>query len=319
MTGAPKVFISHASEDKDRFVIKFAERLRANGIDPWLDKWEMLPGDSLVDKIFDGIEQAQAVIVVLSTNSVSKRWVREEINAAFVKRVNDASKLIPVIIDDCAIPDCLKSTVWERITNLEDFESALQSIIRAIFGRAEKPSIGPAPLYIQNTITIGSLNAVDSAILCSLCDHCIAQNLERVDGPGLLQLFKALKIEEEHACDCLEILQNRGYVELLKIQGIDIARAEPTLFGFHEYLRSTRADYKAMLKRIALLVVNEHQRDGAKLCQCAGLPFLITNRIVQYFERRGWVHVSYSQLSLSDFNVHRISPELKRWLQDQSA
>jgi acetyl esterase/lipase len=95
VTGAPKVFISHASEDKDRFVIKFAERLRANGIDPWLDKWEMLPGDSLVDKIFDGIEQAQAVIVVLSTNSVSKRWVREEINAAFVKRVNDASKLIP--------------------------------------------------------------------------------------------------------------------------------------------------------------------------------------------------------------------------------
>ncbi|MCQ9427586.1 toll/interleukin-1 receptor domain-containing protein, partial [Pseudomonas sp. LJDD11] len=50
---SPKVFVSHASEDKDRFVLDFAKQLRANGIDAWLDKWEMLPGDSLVTKIFD--------------------------------------------------------------------------------------------------------------------------------------------------------------------------------------------------------------------------------------------------------------------------
>jgi hypothetical protein len=33
----PKVFISHASEDKERFVLAFAERLRASGVDAWLD------------------------------------------------------------------------------------------------------------------------------------------------------------------------------------------------------------------------------------------------------------------------------------------
>lgn len=38
----PKVFISHASEDKVRFVLGFAEKLRAAGIDAWLDRWEML-------------------------------------------------------------------------------------------------------------------------------------------------------------------------------------------------------------------------------------------------------------------------------------
>ena len=48
----PKVFISHASEDKDLFVIPFSKKLLENGIDAWVDKWEMLPGDSLVDKIF---------------------------------------------------------------------------------------------------------------------------------------------------------------------------------------------------------------------------------------------------------------------------
>jgi len=51
----PKVFVSHASEDKERFVTNFATKLRENGVDAWLDKWEMLPGDSLVDKIFEEV------------------------------------------------------------------------------------------------------------------------------------------------------------------------------------------------------------------------------------------------------------------------
>ena len=49
----PKVFICHASEDMERFVMHFATKLRNVGIDAWLDKWEMLLGDSLVDKIFE--------------------------------------------------------------------------------------------------------------------------------------------------------------------------------------------------------------------------------------------------------------------------
>ena len=46
----PKVFISHASEGKARFVTAFATKLRENGVDAWLDRWEMLPGHSIVDK-----------------------------------------------------------------------------------------------------------------------------------------------------------------------------------------------------------------------------------------------------------------------------
>jgi hypothetical protein len=42
----PHVFISHASEDKDRFVLRFAERLRSNGVNAWVDIWEVLSGDS---------------------------------------------------------------------------------------------------------------------------------------------------------------------------------------------------------------------------------------------------------------------------------
>lgn len=66
VTRPPKVFISHAAADKERFVIEFATRLRTNGVDAWVDQWEMNPGDSLVDKIFaEGLGGCQAMVVVL--------------------------------------------------------------------------------------------------------------------------------------------------------------------------------------------------------------------------------------------------------------
>ena len=83
----PKVFISYGSEDRD-FVLSLADKLRKKGIDPWVDKLKILPGDSLVDKIFEeGIKNAEAILIVLSQSSVQKKWVREELNASVVKRI----------------------------------------------------------------------------------------------------------------------------------------------------------------------------------------------------------------------------------------
>lgn len=149
-----KVFISHASEDKERFVIPFAKRLRSQGIDAWVDIWEMLPGDSLVDKIFEeGIKNARAMIVVLSRFSVEKPWVREELNAGFLNRVSGRCKVIPVVIDDCDVPEALRSTVWQRITDLENYDAEFQRIVDAIYGRTQKPPLGsPAAIVRRQRI-----------------------------------------------------------------------------------------------------------------------------------------------------------------------
>ena len=147
---SPKVFISHASEDKPRFVSAFATKLRENGVDAWLDRWEMLPGDSLVDKIFEeGLKEAQAVIIVLSSFSVSKPWVSEELNASMVARIAKGTKVIPVVIDDCEVPEALKSTLWERVVDPSDFEEPLRRILAAIFDVLEKPEVGKPPEFVR--------------------------------------------------------------------------------------------------------------------------------------------------------------------------
>jgi hypothetical protein len=74
----PKVFISHAGKDKERFVRSFARELRANGIVAWFNEWEIMPSDSLVGKLLgEGIGPSDAVVAVLSRHSVQSAWVRE--------------------------------------------------------------------------------------------------------------------------------------------------------------------------------------------------------------------------------------------------
>ena len=115
MSNAPIVFLSHATEDKERFVRSFAAALRKKGIDAWVDEWEIVPGDSLVQKIFEeGIRSATAIIVILSKTSVTKKWVKEELDAAIITRITNATRLIPVVIEECDVPIALRATRWVR-------------------------------------------------------------------------------------------------------------------------------------------------------------------------------------------------------------
>jgi TIR domain len=152
----PAVFLSHAGEDNDRFARGLAERLRDAGIDVWFDEWEILPGDSLVDKVFEeGLKSADAMVIVLSSNSIDKPWVREEINAGFVKRVEGKCKLIPVLIDDVTVPEALASTVWQGIANTEDFDQELDRIVRAIHDDRSRPEPGERAGYAEITALPG--------------------------------------------------------------------------------------------------------------------------------------------------------------------
>ena len=49
------VFISHASEDKEDFVSPLAEALADRGLRVWYDEFELRIGDSLRQKIDDGL------------------------------------------------------------------------------------------------------------------------------------------------------------------------------------------------------------------------------------------------------------------------
>ena len=236
----PKVFVIHASEDKDRFVLDFGRKLRLKGIEAWVDKWEMQPGDSLVDKIFEeGIANAQAVIVVLSKYSVGKPWVREELNTSVVKRINEGIKLIPVIIDDCQVPECLKSTVWVKIKDLGNYDPELDRIVASIYGQYDRPPIGGPPSYIRTIVdTISDLTKLDSLVLKLSCEKAIEiGHHTSVDLNAILSKAMPLAITEEELSEAFEVLHNKAYIEASYTLRRRLVAFKITVYGFEEYAK----------------------------------------------------------------------------------
>ena len=99
MPDNPKIFLSHSSADKSR-VLPIAAQLRSNGIDTWIDETEIKWGDSITQKINEGLRSADYILVFLSKNSIKSKWVKEEINAAFKKNIKSAKAvIIPILLD----------------------------------------------------------------------------------------------------------------------------------------------------------------------------------------------------------------------------
>ena len=51
-----KIFLSHSSKDKE-FVRKLADDLKTYGLSVWFDEWEIKVGDSITNKISQGIDE----------------------------------------------------------------------------------------------------------------------------------------------------------------------------------------------------------------------------------------------------------------------
>ncbi|MBX8508392.1 toll/interleukin-1 receptor domain-containing protein [Pseudomonas cichorii] len=311
---SPKVFVSHASEDKDRFVLDFAKQLRANGIDAWLDKWEMLPGDSLVTKIFDeGIKDAQAVIVVLSKNSISKPWVKYELDAACVKRINTGSKLIPVIIDECEVPEALKSTLWESIQDTDSYQSSLERIVASIFGVSEKPALGRPPAYVSSFgSSVAGHNKVDSLVCTLACEFAMSTGSRHIN---LSAFYKdsELIIPENQLRDSIEVLGEHGTFDLQHFLGGEMPSISLTDTGFESYAREHITDYDAALLSVISAVVNNGYTRLSQIKENLDLnPFLI-----EHFLRVlvGEQKISATWFLDGDCLISKISPSLRRTLQ----
>lgn len=315
MTTPPKVFVSHASEDKDRFVLRFAEALRAKGIDAWVDKWEILPGDSLVDKIFEeGLKEADAVIIVVSSNSINKPWVREELNASIVQRLSKQTKIIPVVIDDCEVPEALKSTVWERIADLTSYGPELDRIVAAIYDHRHKPPLGPPPAYVRGALVkIPGLTRIDNIVLNSICSLAVNENSWLIQPESVYGDTDSLDINREEVLDSIEVLGNRGYLELKLLAGgvpRGIGYVRPTLSGFETYAETSIPEYAEWMRKVALEIVNAGADYNETIANSSAIPKYVVDHILNMFDSRGWIGLS--KVIGGGIHIFDVSPELKR-------
>ena len=92
----PDTFICHANEDKASIARPLRDALREIGINAWLDESEVQIGDSIRNKIDEGLSSCRSATVILSRTFFEKYWTQYEIEGILQRQVRREILLLPV-------------------------------------------------------------------------------------------------------------------------------------------------------------------------------------------------------------------------------
>jgi TIR domain len=130
-----KIFISYSSADS-AVAKEIWTDLEGAGLKTWLDKREIRPGDSFLEKMNTGLGEASYLLLLCSRESASSHWVRREWMSALAGR---GTVVIPILLDDSEVPPLLKDIV--HIDLRPDRKAGIQQIVQ--FFQAEQEEINP--------------------------------------------------------------------------------------------------------------------------------------------------------------------------------
>ena len=128
---ALRVFLCHASNDKE-IVQNLYERLINDGIDAWLDKEKLLPGQDWKLEITKAVKESDVVIVCLSKHSVTKEgFVQWEIKFALdvtEEKPEGTIFIIPAKLEVCDVPEKISRYQWVDLFINEGYERLVKAL-----------------------------------------------------------------------------------------------------------------------------------------------------------------------------------------------
>ncbi len=141
------VFLSHANADKPSMEA-LAHRLREDGLNPFLDKWDLVPGEPWQKALEDALAQSRTCAVVVGQGEMGP-WHTREMRVALDQLAGNPSfRVIPVLLPgarrpaDDKLPSFLRQLTWVEFRAVPDDDEAYHRLVSGI--RGEAPGPGPA-------------------------------------------------------------------------------------------------------------------------------------------------------------------------------
>jgi hypothetical protein len=281
----PKVYLAHASEDKAR-VRPIAEYLMANGVEVWFDEWEIEPGDSLRQKMEEGLGAMTHFLAVLTETSITKPWVNREIDVGLVQQVGGKSRFVPLVVDLEAsrLPPFIQAMLFLRID--PESEPDLKGLVDRLHGVSRKPALGAAPRYVQQApaglegwspaaIALGR-HIVETSAYAMVVDPIVT----------LEDLPTSLNLAPDDLRIALLDLKDGGYLREMDIRGH--FAPQPALFvAFDEAFMpfSPREDAGVLANR--MMTGEDRAVDTRRLADELGWEPRRINSAICYLERAG--------------------------------
>jgi WD40 repeat protein len=137
------VFLSHAGEDLQE-AGHFAEVLRHNGVNVWLDREQLQPGDEWISEIEQAILQSSAMIVYVGKRGVQS-WVDREMRLGLERSISapDSFRLVPVLgegSDPAALPPFLRQQQYADLRDRNRAPEEIRRLVRILSTSSSEPA-----------------------------------------------------------------------------------------------------------------------------------------------------------------------------------
>jgi hypothetical protein len=125
-------FLSHSSQDKP-FIRQLAADLTANGVDVWLDEQRIRVGDSIPEKLAQGLAGSDFFLIAMSEHSAGSAWVQKELNNALVNEVQRRNvHILPLRLDETPMPAVINDKKYADFS--KSYKAGLDELLTALKG-----------------------------------------------------------------------------------------------------------------------------------------------------------------------------------------
>jgi tetratricopeptide (TPR) repeat protein len=218
----PDIFLSYASEDRER-AKALAEALQGRGHQVWWDRG-LAAGDDYARVIGAALEQAKVVIVLWTPAASASVWVRDE-----AARARDAGKLLPVMMEQTAIPlgfgaiQAEDFTRWNGGADAAQMQLLSEAVKARLEGRAvDSGAVADKRARLMKRIRLVSILSVAAAVVgigagvSTIMNNHRQANQPPVTAPvgiaeQLLQLVRDGTITPEQAVELARVLEGRTF------------------------------------------------------------------------------------------------------------
>ena len=139
----PLVFISYNSADRHE-AIKLTEMLRQREVEVWIDEEQIAFGDSIPQRIAEGLRECDVILALVSSSWAESRWCQAEYESLLVREIeNGQTTVIPVRLDNTDLPPLLlqKKYFDIRVQGYPKFVYDLTSLVSQIELRSKRKVI----------------------------------------------------------------------------------------------------------------------------------------------------------------------------------
>jgi len=124
------IFISHRKSD-DREAERLAVEIRNAGHEVWLDEWNIDLGDSIIERMNEGLTGSAYVVLCYSSSGVMSPWMSREWMSALARQLDGYGvKILPVRLTGGDPPAILADIKYADL--VKDWPKGVAQLLRAI-------------------------------------------------------------------------------------------------------------------------------------------------------------------------------------------